>query len=269
MLANRAKIKLSEGGVILGVSIQQFRSPEIPRIAAAAGADFLWIDAEHGMFGFETIQELTKAALDAGITPLVRVGELLYSLVARSLDAGAQGIIFPRVERPEVLAEAIGWTKFPPLGKRGFGLGPAQLRYESVMFQDILEHQNGHTMVVVQIETLEALAQAEKLLATRNLDAMLVGPSDLSIALGVPGQFESREMVQAIEGLIETCSRHKVAPGIHVRTMALAEKWINRGMRLVSVGNEATLLYEKLAEVVSHLRNASPAVPAKEMKSCV
>ena len=87
-----------------------------------AGFHWSYIDAEHGPFDLETIQEICRAAVTAGLMPIVRVADLQYSLVARALDNGAQGIIFPRVEDPEILARAISWTQFPPKGVRGFGL---------------------------------------------------------------------------------------------------------------------------------------------------
>ena len=124
---NHTQSRLRDGHAVFGCIFQQFRSAEIPRLLAAAGFDFVFIDCEHGGFDLETIQDVVRVSRLAGITPLVRVGELSYSLAARALDVGAQGIILPRVEEPELLREALSWMKFPPMGKRGFGLGPPQL----------------------------------------------------------------------------------------------------------------------------------------------
>ena len=116
MNKNKTREKLAAGGTVSGMALQMIRSAEIPRILAAAGFDYIFIDTEHGGFNPESVQDIATAAREAGITPLVRVTELKYSLVARSLDLGAQGIIFPRVEDADLLREAITWTRFPSLG---------------------------------------------------------------------------------------------------------------------------------------------------------
>src|SRR5215475_2644075 len=102
MPTNQTQNRLRDGQTVFGCIFQQFRSAEIPRLLAAAGFDFIFIDCEHGGFDLETIQDVVRVARLAGITPLVRVGELSYSLCARALDVGAQGIILPRVEDPEL-----------------------------------------------------------------------------------------------------------------------------------------------------------------------
>lgn len=257
MRINLTKQRLEQGEIVFGCSIQQFGCPEIARLLAAAGFDFVFIDGEHSPFGLETLHALIRACLDREITPIVRVGELLYSPVARALDAGAQGIIFPRVESQALLAEAIRWTRFPPLGVRGYGLAPPQLDYEARSFPEIIEHINANTLVVVQFETRAAIERREELLATPGIDVALVGPADLSIALGVPGEFEHPKLVETVLNLMESCKRHGVLPGIQVRTPALAKKWTERGMRFVGCGSEHGLLLERAREAASELRSAA------------
>src|SRR6267142_6112997 len=116
------KAALAEGKLQLGTGFGQLRSPEIPRILAAAGFQWTFIDTEHGGFDLETVQDICRVSVMAGLCPIVRVGDLQYSLVARALDCGAQGIIFPRVESPELLERAVSGTRFPPAGMRGDGL---------------------------------------------------------------------------------------------------------------------------------------------------
>ena len=111
MRINRTKQLLEQGKVALGSGITQFRSAEIPKMFAAAGLDWAFIDTEHGCFTIETIQDLVRSSLMTTITPIVRVADLQYSLIARALDMGAEGVIFPRIESPERLAEAVSWTK--------------------------------------------------------------------------------------------------------------------------------------------------------------
>src|SRR5712692_7348920 len=156
MRKNLVKQALKEGKLQLGTGFGQLRSPEIPKLLAAAGFQWAFLDTEHGGFDLETVQDICRVSVLVGLCPIVRVADLQYSLVARALDCGAQGIIFPRVESPELLERAISWIKFPPKGVRGFGLGPLQVDYERVGIPEMIEHMNANTLVVLQIETKRA-----------------------------------------------------------------------------------------------------------------
>src|ERR1039457_3865104 len=190
MRVNHTRERLAKGETALGCAIQSYRSAEVARTFAAAGFDYVFLDMEHGAFDLETVQDMIAASVGAGITPIVRVGELLYSLVARLLDAGAQGIILPRVEDPRILEEALSWMRFPPDGRRGYGVNPTMIGYETRSFAEIIAHQNRTTRSVVQFETTLAMERADELLSLKGLDIAMVGPADLSISLGVPGQFD-------------------------------------------------------------------------------
>src|SRR5882672_9738250 len=183
MRTNLVKQNLRAGKLQLGTGFGQFRSPEIPKLLAAAGFQWAFLDTEHGGFDLETVQDICRVSVLAGLSPIVRVGELQYSLVARSLDCGAQGVIFPRVESVELLTRAVSWTKFPPVGVRGYGLTAVHVDYEKASFPQIIEHMNAHTMVVLQIETQRGLDMRDELISVPGIDTVLVGPADLSISL--------------------------------------------------------------------------------------
>lgn len=257
MRENRTKARLRSGELVYGCALQQYRSTEIPRLLAAVGFDYLFIDTEHGAFNLETVQDLVSASNHAGITPFVRVGEMLYSLVTRALDIGAQGIIFPRVESPELLTEAVGWVRYPPYGKRGFGFMAPQLDYEQHSLPNIISHLNEQTMIIVQFETEASLDTCEELLAVPGIDVAMVGPADLSISLGVPGEFTHPKLVGAVERFIVACQRHGVVPGIHCRNAQLALPWIKRGMRLLGCGSEHGMMLEKARDTMAEMRQAA------------
>jgi 2-dehydro-3-deoxyglucarate aldolase/4-hydroxy-2-oxoheptanedioate aldolase len=258
MRVNLTREKLSRGETVLGCALQVYRSPEIARTFAAAGFDYVFIDLEHGSFNLETAHDMIVAANGSGITPIVRVAELLYSLVARLLDCGAQGIILPRVEDPRVLEEALSWMRFPPEGRRGYGVNATMIDYEARGFGEIIEHQNRNILAVVQFETTTAMDRADELLSLEGLDIAMVGPADLSISLGIPGQFEHPLLISTVERLVEKCNRHGVVPGIQVRSAAMARAWVDRGMRFVGAGGEHGLLLEKAKEAVAMLRAPRP-----------
>jgi 2-keto-3-deoxy-L-rhamnonate aldolase RhmA len=254
MRVNSVKKALKEGKVQYGCAFGQIRSVEVPRILAAAGFDWTFIDGEHGGFGIETLQDLCHASVTAGLSPVVRVADMQYALVARALDCGAQGVLFPRVESAEVLERAVSWTKFPPVGVRGFGLTPAHLGYERATIPQVIEHMNQNVMVVLQIETKLAVEKRDELLSVPGVDAVLVGPVDLSISLGVPGDFENPKMVEAMEKIRDSCIKHGVAPGTQTRTLSLAKFWKQRGMLFLGSGSETGFMFEKASEIVAALK---------------
>jgi 2-dehydro-3-deoxyglucarate aldolase/4-hydroxy-2-oxoheptanedioate aldolase len=253
MKINRVKHALAEGRTQIGTGYGQLRSPEAVRILAATGFDWIFVDTEHGAFDIETVQDLCRAATDNNLVPIVRVASMEYDLVARALDCGAQGVIFPRVESVELLRQAVSWTKFPPVGIRGFGLTPSQVNYEKATIPQILEHMNQETMVVLQIETQRAVDMRDELLSVPGIDAVMVGPVDLSISLGVPGDFQHPKMVAAMEAIRDSCVKHGVTPGTQTRTLALAKFWRERGMRFLGCASETGMLFEKASEISAAL----------------
>lgn len=255
MRINSVKKSLKAGKLQIGCGFQQIRSVEVARILAAAGFDWTFLDGEHGGFGIETLQDLCRTSVMAGMSPIVRVADMQYALVARALDCGAQGVIFPRVESPELLENAVSWTKFPPMGVRGFGLAATHVEYERATIPQVLAHQNENTMVVLQIETKLAVDRRDELLAVPGIDAVLIGPVDLSISLGVPGEFEHPRMVEAMESVRDSCLKYGVAPGTQLRTLALAKFWKERGMIFLGSGSETGFLFDKASEVVAALRS--------------
>jgi 2-dehydro-3-deoxyglucarate aldolase/4-hydroxy-2-oxoheptanedioate aldolase len=254
MRVNQTRERLSRGETVFGCGLQVYRSAEIPRAFACAGFDYVFIDMEHGSYDLETVQDMIAASIQAGITPIVRVAELAYSLVARLLDSGAEGIILPRVEDPKILEEALSWMRFPPMGKRGYGVNITMVGYESRSFPEIIEHQNRETLSVVQFETTTAMERADELLSLKGVNVAMVGPADLSISLGVPGQFDHPLLVSTVDRLIEKCNQHGVVPGIQTRSLAMSKFWAERGMRFVGAAAEHVLLLEKAKEMVSALR---------------
>lgn len=253
MRPNPVKLALKQGKVQLGTNFGQLRSQEVLKMLAAAGFQWAFIDTEHGGFDLETIQDVCRIAAYVNFVPIVRVADLQYSLIARALDCGAGGVIFPRVESVGLLERAVSWTKFPPVGVRGFGLSPFHFDHEPVTMPGMIEHVNEHSMVVLQIETKKALEMREELLAVPGIDAVMIGPADLSISLGVPGQFQHPVMVEAMEAIRDTCERRGIAPGAQTRTLELAKFWKERGMRFLGCSSETAMLYEKAKEIAGAL----------------
>ena len=253
MRVNQVKKALAEGKLQLGTGFGQFRSQDVVRILAQAGFHWAFIDTEHGGFDLETVQDLCRIAVLVGLCPVVRVADMQYSLVARALDCGAQGILFPRVESPEMLEKAVSWTRFPPVGVRGFGLVPLHVDNEKVSIPQIIEHINANVLIAFQIETQRGVDARDELLSVPGVDAVFIGPADLSISLGVAGEFLHARMVDAMDKIKESCVKHGVAPGSHSRGIEQAKVLIQHGLRFVGCGNDTSMLYERASEIVRSL----------------
>lgn len=253
MKINTVKKALAEGRVQLGTGFGQFRSQDVAKIFAHAGFHWAFIDTEHGGFDLETVQDICRISVLVGLSPIVRVAEMQYSLVTRALDCGAEGVIFPRVESPELLERAISWTKFPPVGIRGYGLTPLQVDHEKASIPEVIAHRNENTMVVLQIETQRAVDARDELLSVPGIDAVMIGPADLSVSLGVGGDFLHAKMVEAMEKIRDSCVAHGVAPGTQTRSVPQAQFWRERGLRFLGCSNETSMLYERAGEIVKAL----------------
>ncbi len=254
-MVNHVKRALKEGKVQYGTNFGQFRSQDVLRILAQAGFHWAFVDCEHGGFDLETVQDLCRIAPTYNFAPILRVADLQYSLVARYLDVGAQGIIFPRVESPELLERAVSWCKFPPVGIRGFGLNAFHFDHQALSMPEMIDNLNEHTMVVLQIETKKALDAREELLSVPGIDAVMIGPADLSISLGVPGEFQSPLVVDAMEAIKESCNKRGIAPGTQTRTLKMAHFWQDRGMRFLGCSSDTGMLYDRAKELITDLES--------------
>lgn len=258
---NRIREKLAAGHLVVGTMLVELRQPSVMTMLANAGFDFVLIDNEHGPFSVETIADLSRAARDAGVTPVVRIPELAYAHVAQSLDGGAQGIMLPRVTEPAQVEECVRFMKYPPAGRRGTVLARGHTAFKAGPLAETLAAANRETFLIVQIETAEAVARLDEILSVAGVDAALVGPTDLSVALGVPGAMDDPKLVAAIERTMAACQAHHVVPAIHTNDVAMTAAWAGRGMRLVSINSEVGLLTAGAKTAVDQIRRPSAISP--------
>lgn len=254
MTENKVLKALRAGQVQYGCGYAHFRDLESLNALAHAGFHWAFIDMEHGKFNWESIADLCRLGRLAGLSPVIRVADLQYSLVARALDCGAEGIMLPRVEDPAQLEKAISWTKFPPEGTRGYGLTAMNVNYESSSMPEIIEHVNRNTMVVFQIETVRAVEARDELISVKGVDTVMVGPADLSISLGKPGDFMNPKQVEAMEKIRDTCLKYNVIPGTQTRTIELASFWKKNGMKFLGCSNDTSMLYDRACQIIQALQ---------------
>ncbi len=240
MRENIVRAKLKRGESVYGMMITEFDSPAVPILIADAGLDFFILDMEHGAFTLKSALVILQTARLANITPLVRVPDGMYHLIAPVLDAGAQGIVVPRVETREVAARSIAAMRYPPLGVRGVYGGKANNDYQPVKLMDYTRHANEQMLSIIQIESQTAVERADELLSTPGLDGVLIGPWDLASSLGVD---PSEPIVETMtQRTLQAAQRHHVACGIHVGDPAVIKQWEARGMRFLSCQGDLEML---------------------------
>lgn len=251
---NKMKQALAEGKTVFGTMVVEIRQPSVMQLLANAGFDFVIIDNEHGQFTIETIADLSRAARLVGVTPIVRVPEIAYAAITQPLDGGAQGIMIPRVTERHQVEEAVQMMKYPPLGRRGSVTGRGHTDFRSGAIDEMTVAANRESSLIVQIETRQALEHIDEILSVAGVDAALVGPTDLSVALGVPGEMDSPELTRSIEFTLTACGKHRVVPALHMNDLSLAAAWAKRGMRIISFSAETSLMMRAGREALETLK---------------
>jgi 4-hydroxy-2-oxoheptanedioate aldolase len=237
-------------------------SPLAAEVCAAAGADWLLLDFEHGGGGEDQIRDVVPAAGSYGVPTVVRVESAARIRIGRVLDGGAAGIMLPRLDTAEEAAAAIRHLRYPPAGDRGvatynracrFGLDPGAL-----------DRANDEVLGVVQIESAAAVGQADQIAGLDGVDVLFVGPRDLSHDLGVPGDITAPQFTDAIEHVRAASRRHGKACGLLVNDGAAAARRLEQGWSFVAIGSDSTLL---AAAVSAEFGRARTARPAEEIRN--
>jgi 4-hydroxy-2-oxoheptanedioate aldolase len=242
VLRNHIKEKLARGEVVASMTVRLVRGIEIARIAKTAGFDSLYVDLEHSSFSLETTSQICMAALEAGVTPLVRVPGLAD--VQRILDAGALGIIAPHVQSAAEAEAYVRAAKYPPRGERS-NAGPLpHLQYRALPTAEAYAAIDGATMVVVQFESAEAVDRADEIVAVDGVDMVLIGTNDLLADWGLPGQYDHPKVREAYAKTIAACRRHgkHAAVGGFATRPDLAAQYVRMGARYVSTGTDLGFL---------------------------
>jgi len=245
-VSNSVREKLAQGGVVASMTARLVRGIEIATIARAAGFDTLYVDLEHSSFSLETTSQICIAALAEGIAPFVRVPAIAAEYIARVLDGGALGIIAPHVRDADDARATVAYAKYPPLGERSYGGNMPHLGYRAVPPAAAMAVLNDATMVVVMIETIDALENVEAIIGVDGVDMLLIGTNDLCGEFGIPGQYEHEK----VHAAYQRCIAAAQAVGKHVGVGGLAsrpdlvEQFVRMGARYVSTGADLGFLVE-------------------------
>jgi 2-keto-3-deoxy-L-rhamnonate aldolase RhmA len=189
-MSKTLKDRLSAGEVLFGATIN-IAHPTLVEVVCAAGADFLFIDFEHGLRDFGDVAQAVMAAELHEVPALVRLGERSANLVARMLDAGAAGILFPHVSNAAEAAELVSWCRYKPRGVRGSGFARASLRDDGNEY-DRRQRASQDIVCIMIIESLQGKANLSEILAVDGVTGIAIGPGDISLALGISDWSDAR-----------------------------------------------------------------------------
>ena len=238
MIDGSFRTRLKSGEPLLGAFIN-IESPTTVEMLAVAGMDFLMIDGEHSPIGPAEAVEMIRAAEARGVPILARVGENTQQVMAKYLDAGALGTMTPIVGSADDARRAVDSVKYPPVGKRGL----AGVRVNDFQTDPgYVAAANEATVVVVQIETRTGIERADEIIATEGVDLVFLGPSDLSVALGVPGQTKHPLVLDTIARLTEKIVGFGKAAGTIARSPGDYAYWRQRGIQVFLTSAGALLI---------------------------
>jgi 2-keto-3-deoxy-L-rhamnonate aldolase RhmA len=249
-MAASLKDALRESKPLIGTLLTT-ASPEVAEVLALAGFDWLFIDLEHGSLSIQDAQRASQAVAGRCFT-VVRVADGTTENVKRVLDTGCDGIIAPHINSASDARRILALAKYPPLGERSVGLGRAQ--GYGLTFADYIASANAQTVVIVQIEHKDSVANVDEILRVQGIDAIFVGPYDLSGSMGILGQVSDARVLEAIEKVRGACAASKMTFGIFCSTAEQASAAIKSGAGIVAVGTDLMHMANSARTVLDAVR---------------
>ncbi len=232
--ANKTKAKLQAGQPVYGV-IATSDDPQFAELCGLAGFDYYMLDAEHGLVDAAQAVNVIRACERTGITPLVRIGPKDPKLVLQYLDAGMMGIMMPGLESVDEVKMLVDAVKYAPLGRRGLGIsrGSSYTAYVGISASEYIAFSNAQTMVIPQFEDPSLIDRLPGMISVPGVDVCLIGPRDLSLAMGFPDGPSHPEVQGMIDRVVSVCRPRGVTVGITAATRADSAKQVSRGINMI------------------------------------
>ena len=233
-------------GTFLGLA-----APMAAEVAAVSGADWVLLDLEHGGSGEEQVGATVVASGAYGLPTLVRVESAERIRIGRVLDAGAAGVMIPRLTSAAEVANATQHFAYPPLGDRGAATYNRAARWGKD--PEALDPAP-KAACIIQIETVGALDEADLIAALPGVDILFVGPLDLSLALSVPRDFANPKFQEALEKVVAAAKANGKQAGILAADTAAARRYIEQGFQFIAIGSDSTLLAKAITDAVTEIK---------------
>ena len=246
---NLLKSQLRRGESTFGITLS-IGNPEVSYALGELGLDWINFDMQHTILDVRTVAAMIQAMSYSQTVPIVRVPSNDLAIINKALDFGAHAVIVPLVNSREDAEKAVRSSRYTPRGIRSFGHRAA------LRDPDYIATADSEIMVIPQIETDIAVRNLEEIVSTQGIDAVFCGPFDLSMSLGVFGQFDSPRFVKATETIVSVCERQGVVPGV-LAPIGPVENTIKRGFRLISLGGDLPMLIGSVKKALERARKAA------------
>jgi 4-hydroxy-2-oxoheptanedioate aldolase len=244
------KQRLQKEKPLVGTFIQ-IAHPVMTEFVGKLGFDFLLIDSEHSAMHVETIQSMLQSLAATPSYGVVRIPTISYEYIANYLDAGADAIVVPQVRTVEDVLKVRDAALYPPEGKRGIGPGRATSFGLNIMEKKVAPNKD--TVVIIQIETREALETLDQILAVEFFDMVFIGPGDLSMNLGILGEFSNPILTEEIANIVRKSKEFRKKVGIFAGNVEMAIQWLKQGVDLVTINSELGLLAQYVKQSLGRL----------------
>ena len=238
MRTNLTKARLKAGETVFGCFLRT-TDPTMIDFLGYQPWDFMVFDGEHGTLEPRDCENLVRVAELHDVTPIVRVTTNLPPIILRFMDSGAQGLLVPWVNSAEEAERAVQAVKYYPRGKRGLAGVRAADFGQRYSLGDYVEQANRETLVVLQVETIEAVEQLPEIVEVEGVDVIFIGPADLSHSLGLPGEINHPRVQEAFQRIVDIVVPAGLALGTLVPNAEAARKWMDWGARYLSISLEA------------------------------
>jgi 4-hydroxy-2-oxoheptanedioate aldolase len=241
--------KIAQGRVALATTLHLV-DPSLYELVALLGFDGIWMDMEHHGYSVETAANLMRAArVGRGADIIARPGKGEFMRMARMLEAGATGIMYPRCDGADEAREVVRWAKFAPIGQRGFDGSSGDAPYCTLPIAQYITQANLQTFVLIQIEDPRALAEAEAIAAVPGVDMIMLGPADFSVLTGIPGKFDDPSIESAIQSIAQAARNTGKNWASTCGSVQQARRMIDLGCRLILYGADIVMVKNGLEEI--------------------
>lgn len=230
----------------VGIMLSEIKFTNFPVMLQNAGYDFLIIDCEHGPFDFREVADLVAMARRCAVEAIVRVPGVERAAITKYLDLGADGLLVPMVRDAADARRVVEFAKYAPIGRRGVSINRAHSAYAPGNMLTYMEKANAHTRLYVQIELCSALADVEAIAAVPGLSALMVGPSDLAMDLGVFPSQDDPLLLDAVRTVASAAAAHGLDSGVITANAGLIKAARCAGMNTICCGSELRLLTQGL-----------------------
>lgn len=256
MLGRELRAKLHAGERVYGVCMEGIGQARWPKYFAARGLDYVWLESEHSPNNRESLAWAAQLYAALGMAPIVRIPEISTAQAAMAVDLGAHGVIAPYVETVEQVRTLVGAVKYRPLKGEALRLAVEEGQFPNAETRAYLDGFNPDAVLIIMIESPTGVANLPDLLAVGGVDAVLIGPHDLSVSYGVPEQWDHPTTTAAMEQVIAVCRAHHVGVGMHfiAGSVEWALNWGRKGYNFISYKGDTLFTAAAIDGELAYLR---------------